>query len=98
MHVISPKKVREFWAEHPDAETPLRVWLATVSRKSYADPHQVRADFPAADFLGGYKTVFDIGGNKYRLVVDMRYDLGRIYVRHVLTHADYDKRTRGGAL
>ena len=48
--------------------------------------------------LGGGVTVFDIGGNKYRLVVTMRYDLGRVYIRHVLTHAEYDRRSRSGDL
>jgi mRNA interferase HigB len=59
---------------------------------------QVRDDFGTASFLGGSRTVFNIGGNKYRLVVDMRYDLGRIYIREVLTHDDYDRRTREGTL
>lgn len=98
MHVISPKKLREFWHEHPDAETPLRAWLSVVAKKRYADPHEVRNDFPQTDFLGAWRTVFDIGGNKYRLVVDMRYDLARIYVRHVLTHREYDRLSKKRAL
>lgn len=51
-----------------------------------------------AMLIGKWRTVFDIGGNKYRLVVDMRYDLGRIYIRHLLTHEEYDRRTRDGSL
>jgi mRNA interferase HigB len=98
VHVISPKKLREFWSLHPDAERPLRSWLSVVEARRYASPHEVRQDFRSADFLGAWRTVFDIGGNKYRLVVDVRYDLGRIYVRHVLTHAEYDRRTAGGTL
>jgi mRNA interferase HigB len=53
---------------------------------------------PAASLIGDRRTVFNIGGNKYRLVVDIRYDLGRIYVRDVLTHHDYDRKGREGAL
>lgn len=98
MHVISPKKLCEFWGKYPDAETPLRAWLAVVEKKRYATTHEVRNDFPQTDFLGSWRTIFDIGGNKYRLVVDMRYDLGRIYVRHVLTHAEYDRLSRQGRL
>ncbi len=65
---------------------------------AYETPHQLRGDFATVSFLGGYRTVFNVGGNKYRLVVDMRYDLGRVYVREVLTHEDYDRRTLEGTL
>lgn len=51
-----------------------------------------------ASFLGARRTVFNIAGNKYRLVVDMRYDIGRVYVRGVLTHAEYDRRSIDGTL
>lgn len=64
----------------------------------YANPHEVKADYPSADFLGGNKTVFDIGGNKYRLVVNMRYDMQRVFIRHVVTHAEYDKLVAKGTL
>jgi len=47
--------------------------------------------FPSASFVGKHRTIFNIGGNKYRLVVDMRYDLGRVYIRAVLTHVEYDR-------
>ena len=59
--------------------------------RQYQTPHEVKVDFPAADFLRNGVTVFNIGGNKYRLVVTMRYDLQRIYIRHVLTHDEYDR-------
>ena len=98
MHVITRKRLEEFWKIHPDAERPLRAWLAIVRLKYYTGPHEVRQDFASASFLGKWRTVFNICGNRYRLVVDIRYDLGRIYIRHVLTHGEYDKRTRDGSL
>lgn len=98
MHVLTRKRLQEFWQTHPDAEQPLKTWLAIMQLKSYTGPHEVRHDFPAVSFLGTWRTVFNIGGNKYRLVVDMRYDLGRVYIRHVLTHEEYDRRTREGRL
>lgn len=98
MHIITRKRLQEFWHSHPDAEPPLRAWLTIVRAKSYTGPHEVRQDFATASFLGQWRTVFNIGGNKYRLVVDMRYDLGRIYIRHVLTHREYDLRTRADSL
>ena len=66
--------------------------------RRYPDADEVRQDFAAASFLGKWRTVFNIGGNKYRLVVDMRYDLGRVYIRSVLTHAEYTRQTRAGSL
>jgi mRNA interferase HigB len=91
VRVISRRKLREFWEKHADARKPLDGWFAMVRGRWYGSPHEVRKDFPAASFLGARRTVFNIGGNQYRLVVDMRYDLGRVYVRDVLTHADYDR-------
>lgn len=64
----------------------------------YQTPHEVRQDFGTVDFLGKNVGVFDIGGNKYRLVVSIRYDLQRVYIRHVLTHSEYDRMSRDGML
>ncbi len=98
MHVITRKRLQEFWRDHPESEKPLRAWFSIVRLRRYATPHEIRQDFPSASFLGEWRTVFNIGGNKYRLVVDMRYDLGRVYIRHVLTHAEYTRRTQEGTL
>ena len=98
MHVITRKRLREFSARHQDAVRPLDAWFQIMRRKRYANPSEVKADFPTASFLGDTKTVFNIGGNKYRLVVNVRYDLGRVYIRHVLTHEEYDEMTAKGAL
>ncbi len=90
MHVISLKKLRTFWAEQPDAERPLRTWFKVVSRAAWANFSAVRAVYPQADQVGKF-TVFDIGGNKYRLIAVIHYNRGKIFVRHVLTHREYDK-------
>jgi mRNA interferase HigB len=76
----------------------LKAWLAIVRLKSYSRPQEVRQDFASASFLAKWRTVFNIGGNKYRLVVEMHYDLGRIYIRHLLTHEEYDRRSQDGSL
>ena len=98
MHVMTRKRLQEFWEAHPDAERSLKAWLAIARLKHYSGPHEVRQDFAAASFLGKWRAVFNMGGNKYRLVVDMRYDLGRIYIRHVLTHEEYGRRIQDGSL
>lgn len=98
MRIISRKPLREFAEKHVDAETPLNVWYRIMKAREYGSPHELRNDFPTASFLGARRTIFNIGGNKYRLVVDMRYDLGRVYVRNVLTHEEYDRKAIDDAL
>jgi len=98
VRIISRKALREFGDRHADARGPLDAWYRIVNGRTYGSPHELRSDFPTASFLGARRTVFNIGGNKYRLVVDMRYDLGRVYVRHVLTHEEYDLRSIEGTL
>jgi mRNA interferase HigB len=98
VRIITESRLTAFWTEHPPAEVPLKAWRALIRLARYESPHQAKAAFPSADFLGNGVTVFDIGGNKYRLVVTMRYDLQRVYVRHVLTHAEYDRRCKSGDL
>ncbi len=98
MHIISKRRLTQFWKKFADAETPLRAWHTLVKKRKYANSHEVKADFSSADFLGKGRAVFDIGGNKYRLVVTMRYDLGRVYIRHVTTHEEYDKLVKAKKL
>lgn len=93
MRIISRKPLREFAIKHADAGGPLDAWYGILTARQYGSPHELRHDFPTASFLGARRTVFNIGGNKYRLVVDMRYDLGRVYVRDVLTHEEYDRKS-----
>ena len=98
MRVISRRPLREFARKHADARKPLDAWYRILRSRDYETPHELREDFPRVSFLGASRTVFDIGGNKYRLVCDMRYDLGRAYVRAVLTHEEYDRRSIEGTL
>ena len=98
MHIITRSRLTEFGLKHPDASAPLREWIRVIRRKSYGTHLEVRADFPRVDFIGPRRAVFDMGGSRYRLIVDMRYDLGRVYVRHVVTHAEYDRLMKRGLL
>ena len=98
MHIITRSRLTAFGKKHADAATPLREWERIMRRKRYAEHLEVREDFGTVDFVGKRKAVFNIGGNKYRLVVDMRYDLGRVYIRHVVTHQEYDRLIAKGLL
>jgi len=98
MHIITRSRLTAFAKKHPDADTALRNWVRVFRRKRYRAHLEVQQDFSRADFLGTRRAVFNIGGNKYRLVVDLRYDLGRVYIRHVVTHAEYDRLIKRGLL
>ncbi len=69
-----------------------------MRRKTYRAPLEVKADFSSVDFVGPYRAIFNVCGNAYRLVVDMRFDLGIIYIRHVVTHKEYDLLIKHGLL
>ena len=96
MRVISKWRLREFWEEHPDAEEPLKAWWRIVGDRDarWRHIHDVKAMLAGADGFnldcGVPVVVFDIGGNKYRLVARIYYDFQRVYVKAVLTHQDYD--------
>lgn len=90
MHVISKKVLRTFWEKHPDAENALNRWHKIVSKSDFATFAELRATFPEADLVQGL-TVFNIGGNKYRLIASIHYNRQKVYIRHVLTHAEYDR-------
>lgn len=98
MHIITRTRLTQFALEHQDAAQQLRDWARIMRRKRYAGHLEVRRDFSTADFLGPRRVVFNICGNRYRLVVDMRYDLGRIYIRHIVTHQQYDRLIKRGLL
>jgi mRNA interferase HigB len=88
MHVISKKKLRDFWTLHPRARRPLEAWYQVARHAEWQDFHDVRAAFTAADLHDRF-VIFDIGGNKYRLIAVIHYNRGKLFVRHVLTHAEY---------
>ena len=97
MHVITRKRLTDFARKHAEAEGPLSVWYRTVKAKRYRRQNEVLADCPSVDFLGGYRAVFNIA-KQYRLVCDMRFDLGRVYIRHVVAHDEYDRLMKKGRL
>ena len=90
MHVISLKRLREFWHAHPDAEKSLRAWHQTTEHAEWDNFEDVRGVFGKRVDRVGKFAVFDIGGNKYRLIAAIHYDRQKVYVRNVFTHAEYD--------
>jgi mRNA interferase HigB len=89
MRLISRRPLKQFWEKRPDAEAGLRHWIRAVEAAEWKSFVDVRRLFGSADQVGRF-VVFDIAGNKYRLIVVIHYDRQRCYVRHILTHREYD--------
>ncbi|SOE67504.1 mRNA interferase HigB [Burkholderia sp. D7] len=92
MRVISNKPLVAFAATYPDAATPLQIWRRTIEGSSFGSYADLKLAFNATDKVGDFY-VFDIGGNKYRLIAAVHFNVQKLYVRHVLTHKEYDKWT-----
>lgn len=91
MRIISEKKLREFWQQRPDAENAMREWIKTVKLAHWNNFSDVRKTFNRADIYGGC-VIFDVGGNKYRIVGKIAYEFKIVYIRFVLTHRQYDEK------
>ncbi|MBD1824893.1 type II toxin-antitoxin system HigB family toxin [Cyanobacteria bacterium FACHB-DQ100] len=90
MHVITRKRLNEFAKLHPDTKTALAQWYKAVKQGEFASFLELRERFPSADQVGKL-TIFNIGGNKVRLIAAIHYNRQKIYIRAVLTHAEYDE-------
>jgi mRNA interferase HigB len=90
MHVITRKRLNEFAALHPGCRAALVHWFSEMHRHQFSDIAEVRAVFPHADKVEKF-TVFNLGGNKCRLVAAIHYNRSKVYIRHVLTHSEYDR-------
>jgi mRNA interferase HigB len=90
LHIISRKRLLEAASEHSDLLEPLDVWYRVAKRAVWRSLDDVRQVFPSADAVGRH-TVFNIKGNRYRLIVEINYSASRLFIRQVLTHAEYDK-------
>jgi mRNA interferase HigB len=92
MQIVAKKRLKEFWKKHPQAQTPLETWHALVAKAAWKRPSDVKRNFGAtADFLGDSRVVFDIAGNKYRLIVHISYEYKALLIKFIGTHAEYDK-------
>ncbi len=93
MRVISRKTLREFWEsrlEYGDAQTPLEAWYDEARKANWRDPADIKAQYRHASILKNNRVIFNIKGNRYRLVVRIDYAAALIFIRFVGTHAQYD--------
>ena len=91
MQVIALRALKQFWKVHPRAEIPLRTWYANASQAVRIAPQDIKNEYGGSvDFVGDNRAIFDIAGNKYRLIVHVSYRYKRILVKFVGTHREYD--------
>ena len=90
MRVVAKKTLREFWERFPDAEDALKVWFAEAESATWQNPIEIKEKYRSASILKDSRVVFNIGGNKYRLVVKISYKYAVVLIRFIGTHKEYD--------
>lgn len=90
MRVISNKALNLFSATHAAADEPMQAWRKAIESRPFVSFADLKTAFNATDKVGNYY-VFDVGGNKYRIVAAIHFDHQKLYIRHVFTHKEYDK-------
>lgn len=91
MRIISRRRLVEFWEVHPDAEQPLRAWYTETKKASWNSPTEIKEIYRSVSILSNNRVVFNIKGNTYRLIVVVEYSQGKMFIRFVGTHAEYDR-------
>ena len=90
MHIITRKRIQEFIKLHPDSQSSLESWYRIVKQTDYDSFAELRQHFASADYVDGF-VVFNISGNKYRLITAIHFNRQKVYIRAILTHPEYDK-------
>jgi len=90
MHVVSHKAIRIFCEEYPEARNALDYWYKVARRATWANFVEVKQTFNTADFVAPY-VVFDVGGNRYRLIAEINFDRRMLFIRGIMTHKEYGK-------
>lgn len=91
MNVIKRQTLIEFYAKHADAKVALNTWFSTCKKADWKSYYDLQRDYPEAFPVGDNRVVFDIKGNKYRLIVRVLFVFKQVQIKWIGTHADYDK-------
>ena len=91
MRIIARRTLENFYEQHADARNELQAWWYEAKHAEWKSPADIKARYATASIIADNRVVFNIGGNKYRLVVKFHYNIGNGYIRFIGTHADYDK-------
>lgn len=90
MHIISKKRLVEFYKIHPIAKSPLLQWFQEIKKSDFRNIEEILSLYPHADKVGR-RTIFNIGGNNYRLITRINYRSQKVFIVRILTHSEYDK-------
>jgi mRNA interferase HigB len=90
VRIIARGTRRDFWLKNSDSEQPLKAWFQEAKRAEWSNPNEVKANYANASILKDSRAVFNIVGNKYRLVVMINYKIAIVFIRFIGTHEDYD--------
>jgi mRNA interferase HigB len=90
MRIIALKALKDFWKKYPDSEEALKSWYAVTVKADWKTPNEVKATYGNASILQDSRAVFNIAGNKYRLIIWINYPYRVVYIRFVGTHKQYD--------
>jgi mRNA interferase HigB len=90
MHIITRQRIKEFIEKHPDSQSSLETWYQIVKHSHYDTFDELKQHFSSADYVDGY-VVFNISGNKYRLIAAIHFNRKKVYIRNILTHPEYDR-------
>ena len=91
LKVVAKKILREFWEKHEDCEQQLKAWFREAEKAEWENPNQLKEEYPSASILNQNRVVFNIKGNKYRLIVKISFDYQMVWIRFIGTHPEYDK-------
>jgi mRNA interferase HigB len=91
MHVVSTKTIKEYYEAIPDTEQALKSWLDEARKATWKTPQDIKDQYASASILGNNRVVFNIRGNKYRLIVAVAYQFGALYIKFIGTHSEYDQ-------
>ena len=91
MRVIAKRTLREFWVLHADAEQPLKAWYDEVRKAKWKRTADIKIRYRTASFVANNRVVFNIGGNRYRLIVAVDYRRQILFIKFIGTHTEYDK-------
>ena len=91
MRILSRSILRDFWESRPDVEEALKTWYYEASHADWLSPTEIKAAHRNASIIANDRVVFNIKGNRYRLIVAVRYDIRILFIRFIGTHTEYDK-------
>lgn len=91
MQIVSRKTLVVFWERHADAREALSAWIVAASKAEWKTPQDIKDQFGTVDFVGDNPAIFNIGGNKYRLIVHVSYTYKSALIKFVGTHVEYDR-------